>query len=112
MYWNGKNETTEEELRSIYQEQFDKWGVFQVWTDKPEHYLEVDYTPEIYVVVYSMDDFFDTIPINNCLSNDQYEWYGIVRVESICTLDYVDLSGYTLIWEDGDWVDANKRTCD
>ena len=66
-------------------------------------FLEADYTPVIYVVMYSMDDQFWSVPLNECLSNDDTESYGVVRVESISTLPYVDLTGYTLIWEDDEW---------
>lgn len=107
MYWNGKECCTREELRNFFNEQFNLWAVYQVWTDKKDHFLEVDYEPTLYVVVYSMDDQFDTIPITNCLSHDESESYGLVRVESISTLEYVDLTGFDLIWEDGRWLDAN-----
>lgn len=41
-----------------------------------------------------------------CLSNDETESYGVVQVEAISILPYVDLEGYTLIWEDGEWIHA------
>ena len=56
--------------------------------------------------MYSMDDPFWSVPLNECLSNDATESYGVVRVESISTLPYIDLTGYTLIWEDGEWKHA------
>ena len=104
MYWDGSKLTNKEEAVSFFHEQFKYWGVYQVWTDKPEHFMEADYTPIIYVIVHSMDDYFDTVPITERLSHNESESYGCVRVESISTLDYVDLSGYTLVWEDGEWI--------
>lgn len=108
-FWNGKELVTKDELLNFFDSQFKYWGAFQVWTDKPDHFLEADYTPVIYVVMYSMDDQFWSVPLNECLSNDDTESYGVVRVESISTLPYVDLTGYTLIWEDGEWKHAYQR---
>lgn len=105
-FWNGKEEVTKDELLHFFDEQFKYWGAYQVWTDKKDHFLEADYTPVIYVIMYSMDDPFWSVPLNECLSNDATESYGVVRVESISTLPYVDLTGYTLIWEDGEWKHA------
>ena len=107
MYWNGREETTKEKLLEFFDEQFKYWGAYQVWTDKKDHFLEVDYAPMIYVIMYSMDDPFYNVPLTECLSHDPSESYGCVRVESISTLPYVDLTGYDLIWEDGEWIIAN-----
>lgn len=105
-FWNGEKEVTKDELLQFFSNQFRYWGSYQVWTDKPDHFLEADYTPVIYVIMYSMDDPFYAVPLNECLSNDETESYGVVRVEAISTLPYVDLEGYTLIWEDGEWIHA------
>lgn len=57
-FWNGTKEVTKQELLDFFSEQFRYWGAYQVWTDKPDHFLEADYTPTIYVIMYSMDDQF------------------------------------------------------
>lgn len=108
IYWNGKNETTKEEVRKIIEDELSRQGAYEFWTNYPEDFECVDKPHNNLVVMHSLEDKFDNSVIDSCFSYDDKEMY----VDFGCGFTAEDFKGWyddkaVCVWREGEWLDAN-----
>lgn len=112
MYWDGSVETTKEAVRTILAEEFTRQHVHKVLCNVHDDFENVERNPVFYIVLYSVDDYFDLSRVQSCMCCDEKESYGVFRITAISILDREELNDFQCIWEEGGWLDANQGGSD
>lgn len=108
IYWNGKNETTKEEVRNIIGNELSRQGAYEFWTTLPEDFECVDKDHANLVIMHTLDEKFDNRIIIECFAYDDAGLY----VNSGCNFTVEDFKGWygdqaVCVWREGVWLDAN-----